>query len=97
MKNMKVLLEMILYEKYNWNICGDLNAVALLLGLQLDYTNFCCLLCECVSKDGKYYCIQKQWLQRESLIPEHKRVVNTPSINSENLYVPPFHFKHLVS
>jgi hypothetical protein len=34
-ENMKLLLKKIQYEKYNWNICGDLKAIALLLGLQL--------------------------------------------------------------
>jgi len=73
-ENMKVLLEKIQYEKYNWNIGGDLDAIALLLGLQLDYTKFCCLLFERVSKDRKHHYIQKQWPQRQSLIPGHKRV-----------------------
>jgi hypothetical protein len=35
---MKLLLEMILYEKYKWNICGDLIVIALFFGLQLGYT-----------------------------------------------------------
>jgi len=26
------------YEKYDWNICGDLKVAALLLGLQQNYT-----------------------------------------------------------
>jgi hypothetical protein len=96
-ENMKVLLEKIQYEKYNWNIGGELNAIALLLGLQLDYPEFCCLLCDCVSTERKHRYMQKQSAQRESLIPGQKRVVNTPSINSENVYAPPFHFKNLVS
>jgi hypothetical protein len=37
-ENMKLLLEKIQYEKYNWNICGDLEIVALLFGLQLGCT-----------------------------------------------------------
>jgi hypothetical protein len=96
-ENMKVLLEKIQYETYNWNIGGDLNAIALLLGLQLDYTKFWCLLFERVSKGRKHNYIQKQWPQRESLFPGHKRLVNTTSVNSESVYVPPFHFKNLVS
>jgi len=45
-ENMKLLLEKIQYEKYNWNFCGDLKVIALLLGLQFGYTKFCCFLCE---------------------------------------------------
>jgi hypothetical protein len=37
-ENMKLLLEKIHYEKYNWNIYGDLRVTALLLGLQLGFT-----------------------------------------------------------
>ena len=36
--NMEMLLKYIQYSKYNWNMCGDLKVVALLLGLQLGYT-----------------------------------------------------------
>jgi hypothetical protein len=35
---MKLILEKIQYEKYTWNICGDLKVIALVLGLQLGYT-----------------------------------------------------------
>jgi len=45
-KHMKLVLEKTQYEKYNWNFCGDLKVTALLLGLQLGYTKFCCFLCE---------------------------------------------------
>jgi len=34
-ENKKLLVENIQYEKYNWNICGDLKVTAILLGLQL--------------------------------------------------------------
>ena len=40
--NMQNLLEKIDYKKYAWNICGNLKVIALLLGLQLGYTKFCC-------------------------------------------------------
>jgi len=39
---MKLLLEKIQYEKYNWNIMGDLKVIARLL----DYTKFYCFLRE---------------------------------------------------
>jgi len=46
---MKLLLEKVQCEKYKWNICGDLNVTALLLG----HTKFCCLLWEWDSTDRK--------------------------------------------
>jgi hypothetical protein len=43
-ENMKLLLKKIQYEKYKWNICGNLKVTALLLGLQLGYTKFGCFM-----------------------------------------------------
>jgi hypothetical protein len=34
-ENMKLLLEKIQHEIYNWNMCGDLKVIAVFLGLQL--------------------------------------------------------------
>jgi len=33
-ENMKILVEVINYDKLKWRICGDLKVIALLLGLQ---------------------------------------------------------------
>ena len=43
---MKLVLEKIQYEEYNWNICGDLKVTAFLFGLQLGYK---CFVGFCVS------------------------------------------------
>ena len=48
-ENINLLLEKIQYEKYNWNICGDLKVTAFLLG----YTKLCCSRCEWDSRDRK--------------------------------------------
>jgi len=45
-ENLKILLEKIQYARYCWTICCDLKVTALLMGLQLGYTKFCCFLCE---------------------------------------------------
>jgi hypothetical protein len=84
-ENMKLLLEKIQYEKYNWNVCGHLNVIALLLGLQLGYTKFCCFLCEWGRRD------RKQWRKRELLIPGLKNIVNTSLISPEKVYLPSLH------
>ena len=36
---MKLIQVKIKYEENQWQICGDLKVVALILGLQLGYTN----------------------------------------------------------
>jgi hypothetical protein len=55
----KILLEKIQYAKYNWKVCGD-EVIALLLGLQLGCTKFCCFLLEWDFRARKHHYIQKQ-------------------------------------
>ena len=45
-ESMKLMLGKIKYEEFKWKLCGDLKVVGLLLGMQLGYTKYCCLLCE---------------------------------------------------
>ena len=44
--NMQLVLDSIDYNGHQWVICGDLKVIAILLGMQLGYTKFCCFLCE---------------------------------------------------
>ena len=38
-ENLKILMEYINYNKFKWQICGDLKVIALLLGLQQGFKN----------------------------------------------------------
>jgi len=40
-ENTKILMEAIYYDKFKWQICGDLKVIALLLGLQHGFTKYC--------------------------------------------------------
>jgi len=73
-ENMKLLVENIQYEKYNWDICGDLKVTALLLGWQPGN-----------SRERKHN-IQKQWPKWESFTLWQKYVVNTALINPEKVF-----------
>jgi len=86
-ENMQLLLEKIQYEKYNWNVCGDLMVTILLLGLQLGYTKFCCFLSEWDGRDRKHHYIQKQWPKQVLFIPGKKNVVNPPLMNPVKIYL----------
>ena len=44
--NLKQLLNFLQYSKYGWHLCCDLKVVALLMGLQLRFTKYCCFLYE---------------------------------------------------
>jgi hypothetical protein len=41
-ENMKIPFEAIYYDKFKWQICGDLKVIALLLGQQQGFTKYCC-------------------------------------------------------
>jgi len=54
-KNLKELLNKLEYSKYGWHICSDLKVVSLLMGLQLGYMTYCCILCEWDSQAKTWY------------------------------------------
>jgi hypothetical protein len=86
-------LEKIQYDKYTWNICGDLKVIALVLGLQLGYTKFCCFLCDWDSRDRKSHYTRKNWPKRDFLTPGNKNFRRPPLIKPENVYLPPLHIE----
>jgi hypothetical protein len=70
-----------------------LKVIALLLGLHLGYSKYCCFLCEWDSKDRKNHYIQKQWPKRDSLIPGKRNVLNNPPVSAEKVFLPQLHIK----
>ena len=81
------------YDKFKWELCGDLKVVALLLGMQLRYTKYCCFLFEWESRDKKNYYGNKLWPKRTSLTPGEKNVVNPPLFLPEKIFLPALHIK----
>ena len=92
-ENFKILLEKIQCDKDCWTICCDLKVIALLMGLQLGYTKFCCFLCEWDSRDKKNHYIKKEWPKRESLTPGQKSVVHPSLVNSDMIILRSLHMK----
>jgi len=81
------------YDEFNWKLCGDIKVVALLLGMQLGYTKYCCFLCEWDSWDKKNHCVNKLWPKQTSLTPGEKIVINPPLVLPEKIYLHPLHIK----
>ncbi|KDR11799.1 hypothetical protein L798_14178, partial [Zootermopsis nevadensis] len=52
-------------QKYEWQICGDLKLIAILMGLQNGYTKYCCFLCEWDSRAQDMHYKKRSWPQRE--------------------------------
>lgn len=92
-ENMRLLLTKVNYDNHQWQLCGDLKVIALVLGLQLGYTKFCCFLCEWDSRDRKNHYIKKEWPPRKGLTPGIKNVLHQPLVDSEKVLLPPLHIK----
>jgi len=92
-ESMKLLLGEIKYDEFKWKLCGDLKDVALLLGMQLRYTIYCCFLFDWDSQDKKNHYVNKLWPTRTSLMPGEKNVINPPLVLPENIFLPPLHIK----
>jgi len=92
-ESMKLLLGKIKYDEFKWKLFGDLKVVALLLGMQLGYKKYCCLLCDWDSRDKKNHYVNKLWPKRISLTPGEKNVVNPPLVLAEKIFLPPLHIK----
>jgi len=76
-----------------YKLCGGLKVVALLLGMPLGYTKYCCFLCEWDSRDKKNHYVNRLWPKRTSLTPGEKNVVNPPVVLSKKNFLPPLHTK----
>ena len=92
-ETMAYLLQTIKYEKYGWNICGDLKVISILLGMQKGFTKYCCFLCEWDSRDRKKHYVVREWPIRKSLVPGQKSVSNKPLVKTEKILLPPLHIK----
>jgi len=73
-ENLKQLLNKLEYSKYGWHIFGDLKVVSLLMGLQLGYKKYFCVLCEWDSRAKTLRYLKRDWPQRKSLKVGEKNV-----------------------
>jgi hypothetical protein len=74
-ESMKLQMGKIKYDEVKWKLYGVLNVVALLLGMQLRYTKYCCLLCEWDSRDKMNLYVNKLWPKRTSLTQGRKKSI----------------------
>ena len=79
-ENTKILMEAINYDKFKWQICGDLKVITLLLGLQQGFTKYCSFICEWDSRAQSLHYTRKDWPARKSLEKGIKNVENQPLV-----------------
>ncbi|KAI6657156.1 hypothetical protein LOD99_15942 [Oopsacas minuta] len=90
---METILRVIDYRAHNWNICGDLKVVSLLLGLQLGYTKHMCFLCLWDSRDEANHYDTTEWPMRTDYIVGRYNVKCKSLIDPSKVYLPPLHIK----
>jgi len=91
--NLKHLLTCLQYGKYQWHLCCDLKVVALLMGLQLGFTKYCCFLCEWDSRAKTLHYVKRDWQARQSLKVGEKNVQHPPLVEAQKIVLPALHIK----
>ena len=91
--NVKILLQMIDYDKYKWEVCGDFKMIGFLLGLQGGYTKYSCFLCLWDSRATDQHYATKDWPLRDALLPGKYNVIHPPLVGKEKILLPPLHIK----
>jgi len=92
-ENLKQLLNILQYSKYGCHICGDLKVVSLLMGLQLEYTKYCCFLCVWDSRAETLHYLKRDWPQRKSLKVGEKNVQHPALAEMHKILLPHPHIK----
>jgi len=92
-ENMKILIEATNYDKFRWQICGDLKVIALLLGLQRGFIKYCCFICEWDSRARSLHYSRKDWPARKSLEPGIMNVKNQPLVELGKILSPSMHLQ----
>ena len=90
---MNVVLSKLNYSKHQWNICGDLKVIALLLGLQLGYTKHMCFLCLWDSRADAEHYIKKDWPVRPEPTVGRYNCRCLPLVDPKKVFLPPLHLK----
>lgn len=89
----KLILELIKYENYKWEVIGDFKMVSFLMGLQGGYTKFPCHLCLFDSRNDDLHYKIRDWPARKEFTIGINNVKWAPLVQQENILMPPLHIK----
>jgi len=70
-----------------------MKVIALLVGVQLSCTKFCCFLCEWDSPAKDHHYSAKEWPKHEQLQRGRNKVWNEPLVDVKKILLPPLHSK----
>lgn len=92
-ENVKIVLDKIKYSEHNWQLCGDLKIIGIVLGMQSGNIKYPCFLCHFDSRDRTNHYHKKEWPKRESLQPGCSNVIKSPLVDETKVLIPPLHVK----
>lgn len=92
-ENMNTVLEAIQYNIHQWNICGDLKVIGMLMGMQGGFTKYCCFLCLWDSRATDDHYIVHDWPPRITYEPGKSSVQSKPLVDCNKIFLPPLHIK----
>ena len=79
-ETMELILRLINYAVYKWNIYSELKVIRL-LGMQMDYTKNQCFLYLWDSHDDEQCYIKKDWPLRETYVPGRFNIHHVPLVD----------------
>ena len=92
-ETMENLLSKLSYSQHQWNICGDLKVIGLLLGLQSGYTKNMCFLCLWDSRADAIHYIKQDWPIRPAAAVGRYNCSHLPLVDPQKVFLPPLHLK----
>lgn len=92
-ENLKFILQKLEYEKHEWQLCGDLKIITILLGQQSGFTKFPCFLCEWDSRARDQHYKQAVWPSRSALVPGSQNIIHEALVKPSKILLPPLHIK----
>ena len=91
--NLQFMLEKIRCSEHKWLICADVKVIAILTGLQLGYTKYCCFLCIWDSRARSEHYIKKHWPPRLVLKLGQHNIANMALVSQEKIILPTLHIQ----
>lgn len=87
------ILDLLLYQRYKFQIVADFKVVAVLMGLQSGYTKFSCHLCLWNSRSDNEHYTRVNWPPRTEFITGSYNVKKRPLVSQDSIILPPLHIK----
>ena len=92
-ESLKIVIEKIKFNDHQWQICGDLKVLGILLGLQKGNTKHPCFLCLWDSGARERHYKNAKWPARKTLAPGSPNILYEPLVPHDKVLLPPLHIK----